>query len=135
MALMFPFTERVTSPDFDLPSVKGGVNYARPPREVLEHLLAARLHLDDCGAENAPLRVPPRTHRLGMIPAAEVGRLVAEHGQISCLASKGEVLLMKPLALHGSSQATNPRHRRVLHFVFHSGPALAEPWHRSIGLT
>jgi hypothetical protein len=41
-------------------------------------------------------------------------------------------LLMKPLLLHASSPATAPKHRRVLHLVFHSGEATAEPWHRAV---
>jgi ectoine hydroxylase-related dioxygenase (phytanoyl-CoA dioxygenase family) len=131
--LMFPFARRVATDGYDLPTVKGGVDYARPPREILECLLAARLHLDDCGASNGPLRVSPGTHRLGIIPGAEVANCVTGHGQTDCLANKGEVLLMRPLTLHASSQATDPGHRRVLHFVFYSGSVVAEPWHRTIG--
>jgi hypothetical protein len=132
--LMFPFGRCVTTGGYDLPTVKDGVDYARPPLEVLECLLAARLHLDDCGHSNGPLRVSPCTHCLGIIPAAEVANCVAEHGQVDCLARKGEVLLMKSLALHASSEASEPGHRRVLHFVFHSGPAIADPWHHAIGI-
>lgn len=55
--LMFPFARRVTTPGFDLPSKKDGIDYARPPRDVLENLLAVRLHLDDCGESNGPLRI------------------------------------------------------------------------------
>jgi ectoine hydroxylase-related dioxygenase (phytanoyl-CoA dioxygenase family) len=132
--LMFPFARKVTSEGFDLPSVKGGVDYARPPREVLEALLAARLHLDDCALSNGPLRISPGTHRLGILTGAQVADVVAEFGEVSCLAGRGDVLLMRPLALHASSQATKPGHRRVLHYVFHSGPPVAEPWHRAIGI-
>lgn len=91
-----------------------------------------RLHLDDCGDSNGPLRVSPGTHHLGIISRAEVANHVAEHGQINCLARKGGIILMRPLTLHASSQATNPGHRRVLHCVVYSGPAVAEPWHHSI---
>jgi hypothetical protein len=48
------------------------------------------------------------------------------------LAHAGEALLMKPLLLHASSQATAPKHRRVLHLVYHSGEAVAAPWHRVV---
>lgn len=130
--LLFPFARRVTTPGYDLPTVKDGIDYARPPLGVLERLLAVRLHLDDCGASNGPLRASPGTHHLGVIPGAEVTNRVAEYGQVDCLARKGEALLMKPLTLHASSQATEPGHRRVLHFVCHCGPAIGEPWHRAI---
>jgi len=132
--LMFPFARRVGNDGFDLPSVKDGVDYARPPRTALEHLLAARLHLDDCGMSNGPLRISPGTHRLGIVPASQIANIVAGHGEVNGLARKGDVLLMRPLALHASSQATAPGHRRVLHYVFHSGTPVAEPWHRTVGI-
>lgn len=41
--VMFPFAAPVSHPDFDVPSVKDGVPFARPPREVLEEMLAVPL--------------------------------------------------------------------------------------------
>ena len=130
--LMFPFAEGVTSSGYELPSCKGGVHHARPPLEVLEELLAVRLHLDDCGETNGPLRVSPGTHRHGLIPSAEAARHAANCGEIPCLALAGEVVLMRPLLLHASSQATEPGHRRVLHVVYHSGRRSPERWHRRV---
>lgn len=130
--LMFPFAEEVRSPDYDLPSCKSGVAYARPPREVLEALLAVRLHLDDCGESNGPLRVSPGTHTLGILPSSEAATRAAACGEVSCLAREGELILMRPLLLHASSQAASPGHRRVLHFVYHSGQPLPERWHRCL---
>ncbi len=57
---------------------------------------------------------------------------IANHGEITCLAKMGDVLLMRPLALHASSQATEPKNRRVLHFVYYSSSTIPETWHRSI---
>jgi ectoine hydroxylase-related dioxygenase (phytanoyl-CoA dioxygenase family) len=130
--LMFPFAEKVTSPGYELPSCKSGVHYARPPLDVLEELLAVRLHLDDCGVNNGPLRVSPGTHRLGLIPSSQAAPQAASHGEVPCLALTGEVLLMRPLLLHASSQAASPAHRRVLHLVYHSGRTLLEAWHRGV---
>jgi len=130
--LMFPFEERVRAEGFDLPSVKQEVHHARPPVAVLDGLLAARLHLDDCGEGNGPLRVSPGTHRAGMIDSAGIADVVARQGECACLAVEGEVLLMKPLLLHASSQATEPKHRRVLHFVYHTGEPIPERWHRAV---
>jgi ectoine hydroxylase-related dioxygenase (phytanoyl-CoA dioxygenase family) len=130
--LMFPFAKRVTSPHFDLPTLKQGIHYARPPESVLNQLLAVRLHLDDCDATNGPLRISPGTHRTGILPTASIPGQIAIYGETTCLAGKGEVLLMRPLALHASSQATEPKHRRVLHFVYHSGEPIPETWHRAI---
>ena len=130
--LMFPFARQVTSSGFDLPTTKDGIDYARPPREVLENLLAVRLHLDDCGETNGPLRVSPGTHRYGILRGGEISNYVFEHGERICFAQRGEALLMRPLTLHASSQATVPAHRRVLHFVIYSGDPILEPWYRAI---
>lgn len=130
--VMFPFATRVTSPGFDLPSEKEGIHYARPSRHVLEELLAVRLHLDDCDHANGPLRVAPQSHRQGILRSTEIPAMVAQCGEATCLAAAGEALLMRPLLLHASSPATSPRHRRVLHFVYHANKLPAESWHRAI---
>lgn len=130
--LMFPFAQRVSEDHFDLPTLKQGVHYARPPESVLNQLLAVRLHLDDCDATNGPLRVSPGTHLAGIFKTATIPEQIAAHGEITCLALRGEILLMRPLALHASSLATEPKHRRILHFVYHSGEAISEPWHRAL---
>lgn len=130
--LMFPFAEPVSADGFELPSIKQGIHYARPPAEVLEQLLAVRLHLDECDSTNGPLRVSPGSHRSGIIPTSEIPQWIADHDETTCLAGAGELLLMRPLLLHASSQATAPKHRRVLHLVFHCGPPLPETWHRAV---
>lgn len=130
--LMFPFAERVSSPGFELPSIKQDVHYARPPSKVLGELLAVRLHLDDCEETNGPLRISPGTHLFGIHPTKEISALVARHGEETCLASSGDILLMHPLTLHASSQATVPGHRRVLHLVYHTGTPIPETWHRAV---
>lgn len=130
--LMFPLAAPPATTDYQLPSRKGGVDFARPPLPVLEDLLAVRLHLDPCGAANGPLRVSPGSHREGLIPSGECASRAALGGEISCLAAEGEAILMRPLLLHASSQASEPGHRRVLHVVYHSGDPVAESWHRAI---
>ena len=130
--LMFPFARPVTTPGFDLLSVKDGIDYARPPRAVLEELLAVRFHLDDCDETNGPLRVAPGSHRNGILKSTEIHGAVERFREISCLTKSGQALLMRPLILHASSQSTIPKHRRVLHFVYHSGTLTSEAWHRSV---
>lgn len=130
--LMFPFARPVSAEGYALASIKKGVSYARPPVEVLERMLAVRLHLDVCDANNGPLRVAPGSHRRGIIPSAEIDEHVATGGELVCLADAGEMLLMRPLLLHASSPAKEPRHRRVLHIVYHDGAPTAEAWHRAV---
>lgn len=131
--LMFPLARRAAAEGYAMACVKDGVDFARPPSEVLERLLAVRLHLDDCDERNGPLRVAPGSHRVGIVPGSEIAAAVEKHGERVCLAREGEVLLLRPLLLHASSRAEEPRHRRVLHLVFHDGSPVAEPWHRRVG--
>ena len=130
--LMFPFARTVTAPEFGVPSVKDGVPYARPPRDVLEELLAVRLHLDPCDESNGPLRVVTGSHRRGIMKGAEIQQVVATGPEAVCLANEGDALLMKPLLLHASSPAAAPKHRRVLHLVYHTGRKIPESWYRAV---
>ena len=130
--VLFPLAGPATAPGYDQHSVKDRVHYARPPRDVLETLLAVRLHLDDCDATNGPLRVAPGSHRQGVWRSTDLVAAAKRCGEEVCLARAGEALLMRPLLLHASSPARVPRHRRVLHVVFHDGPAPLEAWHRTV---
>lgn len=130
--LMFPFASSVRTAGYLLPTVKDRIHFAQPPLEVLNELLAVRLHLDDCDACNGPLRVATGTHLLGIIPSDEIPKLAGLYHQTECLASEGEAILMRPLLLHASSQASEPKHRRVVHFVFHSGAPIAETWAQAV---
>ncbi len=131
--VMFPFARPVTTAGFDLPSKKDGVDYARPPRAIVENLLAVRLHIDDCDDANGPLRVAPASHLLGILKSTAIPAALENCGEHVCLARRGEALLMKPLTLHASSPAVSPRHRRVLHVVYYAGPALTEEsWYRTV---
>jgi ectoine hydroxylase-related dioxygenase (phytanoyl-CoA dioxygenase family) len=130
--LMFPFAAPVRTAGYTLPCKKDGVDYARPPRKVLEEMLTVRLHLDDCDETNGPLHVCTGSHRHGILDSGSILLRVKEHPQATCLAKTGDALLLKPLIVHASSQAAIPRHRRVLHVVYHSGPPPPEPWYRAV---
>ena len=130
--VMYPFSERTRAPGFDIPSMKDGVNYSRPPIEVLSELVAVRLHLDRCDSSNGPLRVCPGSHKYGVLKSTGIPEVLARHGEVSAFADEGDAILMSPLLLHASSRALTPRHRRVLHVVFHSGRPTIERWHRAL---
>jgi ectoine hydroxylase-related dioxygenase (phytanoyl-CoA dioxygenase family) len=119
--LSIPVAERVEHPELRAWSVKEGQHFVQPPAELLEQLLAVRLHLDGCVQNNGPLRVVPGSHRNGRLDSAAARRLRDQLGEVSCPVEKGGVLLLRPLLLHASSKASSPGHRRVLHFLF--GPA------------
>ncbi len=99
-------------------STKQDVLHVRAPTSVLDRVIALRVHLDDCGPGNGPLRVVPGSHRAGRLSVAEIERLRQTVKPVECHARAGDVLLMRPLLLHASSSATEPGHRRVLHLEY-----------------
>lgn len=103
-------------------SEKEGSVFVHAPLGVLAQLVAVRLHLDDCLAIDGPLRVVPGSHRAGVLEDPQAFALRDQHGERLCEARAGDVLLMRPLALHASSKATGNGRRRVLHFVFGPRP-------------
>ena len=119
--LSIPVSARVPHPELRAWSIKEGQDFVQPPDELLAQLIAVRLHIDECGPENGPLRVVPGSHREGRL-SASAARLVRDRvGEIACTVGRGGALILKPLLLHASSKASSPNHRRVLHFLF--GPA------------
>src|SRR5437762_1277014 len=85
------------------------------PAEVLEPMIAVRVHLDDCGALDGPLRVLPGSHRLGKLDADQIAAARDRIGEHVCAARAGDALLMRPLLLHASSAVEQPSRRRVIH--------------------
>ena len=105
-------------------SVKGGVVHAHAPVAVLESMLAVRIHLDDCGPDNGPVRLLSGTHALGKLSGAKIDRLAAARPAELGVAGAGAVLAFRPLILHASSAATSPGRRRVVHLEFVRGGVL-----------
>lgn len=116
--LSIPVARRVSAPELRGWSEKEGTVFVQPPREVLEQLIAVRLHVDACGADDGPLRVVPGSHRLGVLTPEAGAAVRAERGEAICTAEVGDALVMRPLALHASSKSVGSSRRRVLHFVF-----------------
>ncbi len=112
-----PVVEKVEVPGFTQWSVKIGIPYVEPPAEVLEQLVALRVHLDDCPVENGALAVVPGSHERGRLADADVSDLL-DGAFETCSAASGDVLLMKPLAVHRSLPAESATHRRVLHALY-----------------
>ena len=107
--------ERIEAPGFRHWNVKRGVLHVEPPLAILETMFSLRLHLDDCGEDNGPLRVLPGSHRLGRVRKDEVAERAERAKAVPCLAAAGDVLAVKALVIHASPPATAPHRRRVLH--------------------
>lgn len=120
--LSIAVAERIDAPGFSGWSVKQGVPHVQPPVAVLERMLAVRLHLDDSGADNGPLRVLRGSHASGRLTDEQVERWKQSSEEVACLVPKGGALLMRPLLLHASAPAKKPCHRRVIHLEYAADP-------------
>ena len=122
--------EQVKVTGFGPWSEKDGIPHVQPPESLLERMLAVRLHLDDCGADNGPVRVLPGSHRVGRLSAAGIDHWRSGREEVSCLAERGSILAFRPLLLHASSPAAVASNRRVIHIEF-AAEELPEPlaWH------
>jgi ectoine hydroxylase-related dioxygenase (phytanoyl-CoA dioxygenase family) len=98
-------------------SIKAGVHHVRPTSGVMSRMLAIRLHLDECGADNGPLRVIPGSHKHGFLSDRQIQDWPKSKA-VSCTANRGDAILMRPLLLHSSPPATVPSGRRVIHLEF-----------------
>ena len=110
--------KRVETTGYGPWTVKGGVPHVEPPQAVLEAMFSLRLHLDDCGETNGPLRIIPGSHRLGRLSAGQVLDVAMRTPAMICTAGAGDVLAMQALTIHSSEPAHSPAHRRVLHLDF-----------------
>lgn len=108
-------------------SIKAGIPHVEPPSGLVAQMLTIRLHLDDCGADNGPLRVIPRSHALGRLSRERIRAITATTDETTCVAPKGSALLMRQLLLHASSPAKRPTHRRVVHIEFAPAKLLPPP--------
>lgn len=116
--LSIPVAERVDHPSLRGWSEKEGTVYVQPPLAVLENMIAVRLHLDRCGAEDGPLKVVPGSHAFGILGAEAGADVRSCRQEVACLVPSGAAVVMRPLIFHASSKATGKSLRRVLHFLF-----------------
>jgi ectoine hydroxylase-related dioxygenase (phytanoyl-CoA dioxygenase family) len=95
-------------------SVKGGMHHVEPPFEVLAGMVTVRIHLDDCGPDNAPLLIAPGSHLLGRVPAKDAAGHAERVSHVACQAQAGDVWLYATPILHASERAGMPAQRRVV---------------------
>jgi ectoine hydroxylase-related dioxygenase (phytanoyl-CoA dioxygenase family) len=109
--------ERREAAGFGPWTMKADIVHVQPPAEVLSRILAVRLHLDESGPDNGPLRVLPGSHRQGRISSEKVAEW-QKRSSVVCTIPRGGALLMRPLLLHASSTCVAPKPRRVIHLEF-----------------
>jgi ectoine hydroxylase-related dioxygenase (phytanoyl-CoA dioxygenase family) len=111
--------ERIAVEGFGPWTMKSGAVHVQPPAEIMSDILAIRLHLDESGPYNGPLRVMRGSHRQGRL-SAEQTRSWEKANQVTCTVPRGGALVMRPLLLHTSSSCVEATSRRVIHFEFAS---------------
>ena len=107
---MFPIDKKIDNQRWDSLSEKEGKQYGRPSNEILDKLVAVRIHLEANDAENGPLQVVPGSHKTDQ----------DDGERVTCFVPQGGALVLRPQLLHASSKVRKGI-RRVLHLVF--GPA------------
>lgn len=105
--------ERADVDGFGPWSVKDGAVHVQPPLEVLQRMVTLRLHIDAATEANGALRVLAGTHL-----CASLDEDGDDQNADVIEAEAGRVLAMKPLLLHASSKAAEPKRRRVLHIEY-----------------
>ena len=101
-------------------TVKAGIVHAHAPAELLGRMVTVRIHLDDCGVENGPMRVLRGSHSSGKLAPKEVAEWSSRVSEVAsdCLVPAGGAVIMRPLILHASASATGLGHRRVIHLEY-----------------
>lgn len=110
--------ERVDVEGFGGWSIKAGIHHVQPPVAILNSMLTLRVHLDHAGETNGALRVLAGTHHHGRLDPAQIQDWKQRQSIVTCSVGAGGVMLMRPLLLHSSLPALEPKHRRVLHFEY-----------------
>ncbi len=120
-----PLESRFDSSEWGPWSEKAGIVYAHAPAWALARVLALRVHMDESGEDNGPLRCIPDSHRLGLLSDEDVFRVARERPSETCLVPRGGVLAMRPLVIHSSSKSAADAPRRVLHIEYADALELA----------
>lgn len=97
--------------------VRRGEAYSEPTAEFLGALVALRVHFDRNDERTGALQLIRGSHLWGIVPDETLRQLQAD--QFTRVdAHPGDVLAMRPLAVHRSASGSAPSQRRVLHVVY-----------------
>ena len=96
---------------------KGGINSVCPPEEISKNIFTLRIHLDETGYKNGPLKVIPGSHKK-RFNDKEIQTITENSVPYTCEVSEGGVQLLKPLLLHSSAKSISQKNRRVIHLEF-----------------
>jgi len=110
--------EKIETPGFQRWRQKAEGWDVEPPVALLQKMVTARVHLDDCLAVDGPLCVIPGSHEWPVEPWDALVERSKDLDAVEIHAQHGDALLMRPLLAHSSNRALKPNHRRVVHLEF-----------------
>ncbi|WP_020407475.1 phytanoyl-CoA dioxygenase family protein [Hahella ganghwensis] len=99
-------------------SIKDGVHHVQAPVAALDRMVTLRIHLDPADESTGCLKVIPGSHRLGVLTQHEIDIQRQQCQPVTCHASAGSILVMRPHLLHASSKASHPSSRKVIHVEY-----------------
>ncbi len=110
--------EKVDVAEYSNWTNKSGTWHCEPPQSILDEMLFVRVHLDDTDKFNGAMEIAVGSHSVGIVPAAKAEEIANTHQIETCVAKRGDVLVLKMLTLHASKPAQVPSGRRVLRIDF-----------------
>jgi len=81
-------------------------------------MLFVRVHLDATDAQNGAMQIAPGSHRAGKVAIRDAARHAHRYPIETCVADRGDVLLLDMLTLHRSTLSRTPDQRRVFRIDF-----------------
>jgi ectoine hydroxylase-related dioxygenase (phytanoyl-CoA dioxygenase family) len=105
-------------PTFSNWSQKAGVWHCEPPIDFLSRMLFVRVHLDPSDAMSGPMEIAVGSHNRGFVLSSMATETALAYPVETCLAERGDVLVLHMLTLHRSLPARNATTRRALRVDF-----------------
>ncbi len=99
-------------------SQKAGIWHCEPPVDVLSGMLFVRVHLDPNEATSGPMEIAVGSHNAGLVLSSAATETALAYPQETCLAARGDILILHMLTLHRSLPAKNATSRRTLRVDF-----------------
>ncbi|NSX54648.1 phytanoyl-CoA dioxygenase family protein [Parasulfitobacter algicola] len=94
-------------------SQKSGVWHCEPPVDVLENMLFVRVHLDAADAENGAMQIALGSHKEGRVTSEMAAKIADRYPVETCVAQRGDVLILQMLTLHRSLPSQSKSDRRT----------------------
>ena len=124
---------------------EGGVPYRYGTKDVLDHAIECRVHVDPQRQDGGCLQVVPGSHHWEVTDYDGVAERIGDRPPLACVAPAGSALIFRPLLAHMSHRVTVPLpagdSRRVIQVQFHAESVRPEkglnfyPWQQSARLS